>query len=259
MKRTTQCALLALLGVLIAAPTAMADEEHPYHPPRYRVYKRKRVIVVPPPPPPRREVVVVEREPTPAPKKSLLGIGIRVSGAALDGTKINLGDFENPVMGGLGIQLRSMVSRHWGLELAADWLQSDDADTGFTQRTFPVMLSAMFFLFPDSAINPYGLAGAGVQFTTLSYMDGQFEHQILEVAGQLGVGVQVKLGEHFALHADIRFLTVYKNLGSATEIANECLSSRAGRTGFCTGLQNLDTEDKFNLGAQFQAGATYYF
>ena len=27
MKRTTQCALLALLGVLIAAPTAMADEE----------------------------------------------------------------------------------------------------------------------------------------------------------------------------------------------------------------------------------------
>jgi hypothetical protein len=258
MKRCALSATLAVLGVMLAAGPALADD-HPNHPPRYRVYKRKRVIVVQPPPPPRRQVVVVDREPVPEPTRSMLGIGLRISGAALDGSKINLGTFENPVMGGLGIQMRSMVSKHWGLELSVDWLQSEDEDAGFSQRTFPIMLSAMFYLFPESAINIYGLAGAGVHFTNLSYADGLFEHDILEVAGQLGVGVQVKLGDHFALHADLRFLTVYKNLGSATEIANECISSRAGRTGFCSGLQNVDTEDKFNLGAQFQAGATYFF
>lgn len=189
----------------------------------------------------------------------MLGIGLRVSGTGLDGQKLGLEDIENPAMAGIGIQLRSMVSKHWGLELSADYLGSSDDSRGFSQRTIPVMLSGMFFLFPDSFINPYGLAGAGVHFTQLSYADGLFEHNILEIAAQLGFGLQVKLGQHFALHADLRFLTVYKNLGETTEISKSCLSSSAAGTGYCNGLQNVKPDDRWNIGVQFQAGATYFF
>lgn len=273
--RWTKHVFLVALATIIALPAIAAADDtdenedgtttvlsstHPpyYHPPGYRVVRRRRVVVVRPPPRPRR-LVVVEPEQQSRTRTDLLGIGLRVVGAGLDGTKLGLEDFENPIMGGVGLQLRSRISDHWGLELSADYMVSDDGDTGFTQTSVPVMLSAMFFLFPDTPINPYALAGAGVHFTSLSYLDGLFEHHILEVAGQLGAGVQVKLGDHFAIHADIRFLTVYKNLGTTTEVSQSCLSSQAGSSGYCDGLHNLDPDDKFNIGVQFQAGATYYF
>jgi hypothetical protein len=123
----------------------------------------------------------------------------------------------------------------------------------------PLMLSAMFHVFPDSPIDLYALAGAGVHFTNLSYLDGLFEHHALEIAGQLGAGVQVRFGDHFAIYADVRFISVYKNLDTTNQVADACLTSRAGATGYCTGLNSLDPQDKWNIGAQFQAGATYYF
>jgi len=265
----TQLLILLWVALLCLPVTASADEtttsdeeevrETLLHPPR-RSYRRRRVIVVRPPrrPPPRRRLVVVEPEAEPT-RRDVLGIGLRLSGTGLDGQKLGLSDLENPAMAGFGLQLRSRISGHWGLELSADYLIAAENDTGFSQTTVPVMLSAIFNVLPDSAINPYVLAGAGVHFTSLSYLDGQFEHHILEVAGQLGAGVEVKLGDSLALHADIRFLSVYKNLGSVTEVSSGCLSSHASETGFCNGLANLDPEDKFNIGAQFQAGATYYF
>lgn len=265
--------VLFLTVAAVLPSTAMAK-----HPPYYRGYYRQRVVVVPPPvyvapPPP----VYVEAPPRPvyvAPvrpvqvvqprhemhyQSELLGVGLRVGGVALDGTKLGLSDVENPAMGGIGLQLRSRVSEHWGLELSADWLRGSGDDDGYTQTTIPVMLSALVYLFPSSAINPYGLFGGGVHFTNLSYMDGQFEHHILELAGQLGLGVQVKFGERFAIHGDVRFLTVYKNLGSTTQVSGECLKSLGGQKGFCQGLNQVDSNDKFNIGAHFQAGASYYF
>ncbi len=259
-------AALLCLPVVASAnetETTVTDEEQVQeslmHPPR-RSYRRRRVIVVRPPrrPPPRRRLVTVEPEAA-SPRQDVLGIGIRLSGTGLDGAKLGLSDLENPAMAGFGLQLRSRVAEHWGLELSADYLLAAENDTGFAQTTVPVMLSAIFNVLPNSPINPYVLAGAGIHFTNLSYLDGQFEHRILEVAGQLGAGVEVRLGESLGLHADLRVLSVYKNLGSVTEVSSGCLSSNAGETGFCNGLSNLDPNDKFNIGAQFQAGATFYF
>ena len=256
--------LLTAAAVLGIAATASA-QYRPY----YRGYYRQRVIVVEPPPriyvaPPPVYVApppVHVMQPAPVYRANdVLGVGLRISGTGLEGSKLGLSDMENPAMFGFGLQLRSHVSHHWGLELSADWLHGSDEEQGFSQTTVPVMLSALLFLFPDSAINPYGLFGGGVHFTTLSYDDGAFEHHILEVAGQLGFGVQVKLGDSFAIHGDLRFLSVYKNLGNTTQISNECLQSKAGgQKGFCPNLQSMDPEDKFNVGAQFQAGATYFF
>jgi opacity protein-like surface antigen len=230
------------------------DEET--HPRRYRVVRRRRVVTVRTPPRPRRVVAVQETVSQPT---ALLGVGLRISGIALDGTKLSLEDIENPVMGGIGVHFRSKLSRRWGLELSFDYLRRDDDASLYVQETMPLMLSAMFHVFPDSPIDLYALAGAGVHFTNLSYLDGLFEHHALEIAGQLGAGVQVRFGDHFAIYADVRFISVYKNLDTTNQVADACLTSRAGATGYCTGLNSLDPQDKWNIGAQFQAGATYYF
>ncbi len=259
--------LLIFMSCLVAAPAVLAEtpssetmliQDEERHPRRYRVVRRRRVVTVRTPPARRvRPVAFVAQSDTgPTP---LLGVGIRISGIALDGEKLSLDDFENPVMGGVGVHFRTKLTRRWGLELSFDYLRRDGDQSRYVQETMPLMLSGMFHVFPDSPIDLYALAGVGVHFTNLSYAEGLFEHHALEFAGQLGAGVQVRFGDHFAIYADVRFVTVYKNLGSVDRVANDCLSSRAGATGFCGGLNNLDPTDKWNIGAQFQAGATYYF
>jgi len=250
LRRVALPALVAALAMVVPA-TAGAHRA---------IYHHHHHYVAPPPPPP----PVYYEPPAPAqpltPSEAdqlLLGIGIRVSGIAFEGYKLHISDLENPVMGGVGLQFRSKFSRHWGLELAADYLRG--ADDNFVQWTIPVTLSAMFFLFPDSRINPYGLFGGGVFFTRMEYQDGLFEHDIIEAAGLLGAGVQVRLGDSFAIHADLRFMGVWKNLDDEVTIRSECLSAVGSQRGFCNNLSSLDTDDKFNAGLQFQAGATYFF
>lgn len=240
---------LVVAGLVIAVPTtASAHREVHYH----------HHYVPPPPPPPPPRYVAPRPAPTPSEEDLfLLGLGVRVSGIAFEGNKLNLSDIENPVMGGVGIQFRSKFTEHWGLELAADYLRG--GDDNFVQWTVPVSLSAMFFLFPDSRINPYGLFGMGVHFTSLEYEGGLFTHDIVEVAGQLGAGVQVRLGTSFAVHVDLRFMGVYKNLSDEYSIRDDCARAVGSTRGFCAALGSMDTDDKFNLGLQFQAGATYFF
>ena len=208
----------------------------------------------PPPPPPARARAAAPSEDD----GFLLGIGIRVSGIAFEGHKLHLSDIENPVMGGVGVHFRSRFARHWGLELAVDYLRGGD-ESDFVQWTVPVSLSGMFYLLPDSRINPYALAGIGAHFTTLEYQGGDFTHSSIEIAGILGAGLQVRISRSFALHADLRFMFVYKNLSEESSVSSDCLSSMADRRGFCNGLSAFDPDDKFNLGLQFQAGASYYF
>ena len=188
-----------------------------------------------------------------------LGIGIRANGTSLSGEKLNLDSVENPVMGGIGMQFRTAVDEHWGLELSVDYLQGTEASESFTQRTVPVMLSAMFNPFPNSRIRPYGLVGVGVHFTELSYLDGKFKQDLVEIAGQAGLGLEVQVTDQISVNADFRFLTVYNSVDSQQRVSAQCMTSSAAATGLCSGISDITPEDRFNLGAQFQAGATYYF
>jgi opacity protein-like surface antigen len=245
-------ATLLTLAFTLAIP-AVSFAKHP----TYRVRHVRKIVVHPPRP---RRIVEVVRPERRKPDSEKLSIGLRASGTGLEGEKLGLESVENPAMGGIGIQLRSRVDKNWSLELSTDFLHSNDTGKGFTQTTVPVMLSALLYLFPNSAINPYALVGGGVHFTNLKYLDGQFEHHILELAGQVGFGVQVKLSDRVSLHSDLRFLSVYKNLGNVNKVSQSCLSSKAGGImGYCDGLSAVDGKDKFNIGAQFQAGVSYNF
>jgi len=239
-----------VIAFVLAAPaTAAAHFTHYHH---HHHYRAAPPPPPPPPPPPRYQPATPSEE-----DLFLLGIGVRVSGIAFEGYKLHLSDLENPVMGGVGLQFRSKFTRHWGLELAADYLRG--GEDNFVQWTVPVTLSAMVFLFPDSRINPYGLFGGGVFFTRLEYEGGLFNHDIVEVGGLLGAGVQVRLGSSFAIHADLRFMGVYKNLSDEYTVREDCLSAVGSQRGFCNNIATMDEDDQFNVGLQFQAGATYFF
>ena len=241
----------------------------PGHPPvrryvpvrRTRTVVRRRVVVHQPVVVPAREpvsyrrsrrTVVQERDDT-----KRLGVALRVIGATVQGEMLNLAAVENPTMGGLGLQFRGKVSEHWGLELGLDWLRGGDGGE-VVQTTFPLMLSAYYQFFPNSRFRPHLLAGLGAHFTKLEYTGG-FRYDTVQFAGQLGAGLEVRITDWFGLTADVRMLGLFKNLASQSSIERDCIQTIGGKTGYCNGLSTLDTDDQWNIGAQFMAGATIYF
>jgi hypothetical protein len=182
----------------------------------------------------------------------LLGIGVRLSGVTVDGDKLNLGAVENPTMGGLGLQIRGKVSKNVGLELATDVLygQTEYMD----QTTVPITLSAMYYFIPRGKFKLYGLLGGGVHLTKLEYHSG-FRHDLVEIAGQAGAGMELRFSQDFGLSADLRFIGLYKNIESESSIESKCMGL-SGSTINCGGIKQTE---KFNAGAQFMVGANMYF
>ncbi|TNF29510.1 MAG: porin family protein [Deltaproteobacteria bacterium] len=285
--------LLTLAFSMLVPMTATSAFAHPaphghyhrYHPSgarvRYRrhyvpVYRPRRapvVVVTPAPPPvliveepPVRTVVRRPAEPARAvprqrapERRTLSGVGLRLSGATVDGEKVGLSTAENPAMGGIGVQFRTRFGddQALGLELAADVING--SGNNFDQRTIPVMASLTYHLFPTSRLQPYGIAGVGVHFTRLAYLDGQYNIDLTELAGQLGAGVEFFLTKNIAINADIRAQTIFKNLDTQEKIRTDCLYQVGSMTGFCDNIHSADPNDKVNLGVQLQAGATWYF
>ncbi len=232
-----------------------------YVPVRRRAVVRRRVVVHQPVVVPARETVVHRRSRRTVVRDNdetkRLGVALRFTGATVQGEMLNLAAVENPTMWGLGVQFRGKVSDHWGLELGLDWMRGGDG-TEVVQTTFPLMLSAYYQFFPHSRFRPHILAGLGAHFTKLEYTGG-FRYDTVQFAGQLGAGLEVKITDWFGLSADIRMLGLFKNLGSQSSIERECIQTIGGKSGYCNGLSTLDTDDQWNIGAQFMAGATFYF
>lgn len=261
--RTPLLATTILLAAFVSAPASA----HPYPAPHRHYHPSHQPVVVMPAPPPPRRVVHVYSPPPPPPTYYVeeparessyvpFGIGVRVGGAALEGHKLFLSDLENPAMGGVGISLRSRLDEHFGIELAADWMGGSNED--FFQSSIPITFGVLFYLFPESRFQPYGLAAIGVQFTELDYANGAFKYQLTEGIGALGVGVEIALSDHFKLNTDVRFLTVFRGLGSRVEVQDACYGAGASPS-LCSGVSSFDPEDRFNLGIQFLAAANYYF
>lgn len=247
-------------------------------PPPPVVYVEPPVVYVEPPPPPPRvvrapvyEERVVQAPPAPAPQvyeqpkkkepetRDLLGVGVHLLGASVEGEKVGISTAENPSMGGIGFHLRGRFSESFGLELSADFLAGSADDMDLTQSTIPLMAGITWHILPTSRFQPYVIAGAGVHFTRLEYFGGDYDIDITELAGQLGGGVEVFLTENLALHADLRFQTVFKNLDTQEKIATDCISQVGSQSGFCDNIHFTDREDKVDLGVSLSLGASWYF
>jgi opacity protein-like surface antigen len=233
-----------------------------YVPVRRPAVVRRRVVVHQPVVVPARETVVVHRRERRSVVRDTdetkrLGMALRFTGATVQGEMLNLSSVENPTMWGLGLQFRGKVTDHWGLELGLDWMRGGDG-TEVVQTTVPLMLSAYYQFFPTSRFRPHILAGLGAHFTKLEYTGG-FRYDTVQFAGQLGAGLEIKLFDWFGISTDVRMLGLFKNLGSQSSIERECIQTVGGKSGYCNGLSTLDTDDRFNIGVQFMAGATFYF
>jgi hypothetical protein len=254
---------LAILATALLLPAVASAHPAPFY--HRHVHRPPAVHVAPPPPRAvvvRPAPVVVEVEapappPEPAPEYfgSPFSIGVRVLGIGTEGYKLGLSDFENPMMGGAGLQLRSRVSPWFGIEAGLDFLGGQDGD--YAQFQVPFTLSFMAHLFPSSRIQPYLLAGLGVQYTQLDYMDGQFSTDIVEGVGQAGAGVEIWLTRHLAVSADVRFIGLFRSQAAAQELQWECEASGAGA--FCNQIGNGLLDDRFNGAIQFMAGLSYGF
>lgn len=276
-------ALLMAAPVMTEAPEASAHAapyKHYHTNRRPRVYvparpvyvaPRRAVIVHDPPPvviirPRRRRVIVTDPGPVVVTRRKrqarkrdrmYFGVGLRATTSLLDGVKIGMSQEENSPMGGVGLTLKARFSRHWGLELSADY--TGGGGDNHTQVTVPVMAAVTFHFMPESRFQPYLLAGAGVHFTSLDYLDGRYKIDLVEAAGQLGAGAEFFITKWLSLNADLRFQTVFKNIDTQARIREDCLSSVGSMTGFCNGINSADPEDKLNLGLSFQLGASIYF
>jgi len=195
-------------------------------------------------------VTVVQQ--TDTSERGKLGIGLRANSIALSGEKIHLSTLENPIMFGPGVTFTGRVGENWDMEVAVDFLEGQEDD--FSQRSIPITVSGLFLLFPESRITPYGVIGGGVNFTQLSYGNGKFIHDITELNGHAGGGLKIRISDDFALSTDVRANMLYKDLGSTTLVANDCVEA-----GACGGVNQVQADDKIDVGLTFQAGAIFYF
>lgn len=275
MYRTTLVTLLSLAMLPLATNSASAHPA-PYPHRHVRTQHVRRAPVVRHAPP-RRKVVVVEqpvervvverpvvvheetvvRESPMADMWPAFGIGVRVGGSTLSGSKFGLDAGENSVMGGMGLQLRTRITERVGLELSADFMGSDNGE--FSQLTIPVMAGLSYHFLPRSRFQPYLVAGAGVHFNQLDYLGGRYAIDSAEAAGQLGGGFELFLTRDISLQADLRAQTVFKNIDTQARIREDCIRQVGDMQGFCDGIHSADPDDKVNLGVQFSGGVNFYF
>lgn len=167
------------------------------------------------------------------------------------------------LLGGTGA-IRFALDPHWGMEAGIGLLGSEDSN-GVQQLSLPLSLSVMAHLFPNSIVDPFGIAGLDVIFN--EYDDpamSEVEHYT-QFAGHLGFGAEVNLGDNFVISADLRFL--FMNARPEREellvdygaSAPDGVSVRDGEAGTLTTTVVNEDPDDLSTALQFQIGAGWRF
>jgi hypothetical protein len=151
------------------------------------------VEAAPPPPPAQPVQTVVVTQPKRPEYRSQFGLGVRVGGG-IENTDWN--------RLGIGGELLFRLTPHLALELGADYQRS--VNHQFERTTVPADLGLRVHLSrPHWVVSPY-LVGA-VTFTWSRQDLIARSEDAYYVGGQVGGGLELRLGRHVALTADARF------------------------------------------------------
>jgi hypothetical protein len=155
------------------------------------------VYVAPAPPPPPapmvQEVVVVRPAPPPVGWKSRFGLGVRGTGQVVNDNWNNLG---------IGGELLYRASNHVSLELAAEYQKNLDGN--LDRVDVPVTTGVRIHIGnPHWIVSPYFVLAAGFDFANLDLKVTNDTAFFFDA--QLGGGLELRLGQHFAITADARF------------------------------------------------------
>jgi hypothetical protein len=145
---------------------------------------------VPPPPP------ILYRPPVLLPQwQSKFGIGVRL------GAAINQDPSTSFSQVGIGGELLFRVQRHLVLEVASEYQKR--VDNGFARYDVPTTLGLRIHIgAPDWIVSPYFVVASGAAYSNLDFLHGQDVAWFLD--GQLGGGLEIRVGRHLALTADLR-------------------------------------------------------
>ncbi len=150
-----------------------------------------------PPPAPVHTVVVPQRPPQPQ-WRSRFGIGVRFVGAVSTENQEFADRFTQL---GLGGELLYRASRRIVLELGGEYQKR--MNNGFERYDVPVTLGMRLHIgAPDWVVSPYFVGAVGGTYSKLDYVRSQDKAWFLD--GQLGGGLELRLGQHFVLNADLR-------------------------------------------------------
>lgn len=198
-------------------------------------------VVVPPPccysaPAPEPEVVLVQPRPQVPMWKSRIGLGVRGTGQVIDDGWNNLG---------IGGEFLYRASPHLVTELAAEYQRS--TANALDRVDIPVTFGLRVHIGrPTWVVSPYFVFAAGVAYAS---QDLKFtSDDAFYIDGQIGGGLELRLGQHVAITADAR-LDAKKRANSAADnvLATTSVDGKP--------VHALGDE----VGGQFRLGVAAYF
>jgi hypothetical protein len=227
----------ALATSLLAAPLARAQTAEPLPPPP--VYSNGAVVPGDPyyQPPQAQPPVYVQPAPPvygqssvrPAPRfRSQFGLGARVLGTWSSNGLIEFSQ------GGVGVDLLLRATRYVSTELSLQYLRVGVDRSIYDRTDVPILFGLRVHLAgPRAVVAPYLAGAAGASWARLDLPDVREEAWFVE--GQLGGGLEIRIGRHFALSGDVRGVGKAR-VGSAPRLVSydiygdqrELMGSQAG-------------------------------
>ncbi len=183
-------------------PPPVYPQEQTYQPPPPPVYQPQQTYQPPPVypqqtyQPPSVYQAPVYPAPPPQPQwGAKVGLGGRF------GLLINNDQYNRFSQLGFGGELLYRASRHLSLELAGEYQKT--LDGGFARYDVPVTLGLRIHIgAPNWVVSPYFVVASGVDYGSLDFLAGRDTAWFLD--GQAGGGLELRLGRHLALTADVR-------------------------------------------------------
>jgi hypothetical protein len=233
-------------------PVYIAPPLPPAPPPPAPIYAQPEVMPLPPVPPPiivappccygapvaapAPELVIAQPRPVVPMWTSRIGLGVRGTGTVVDNGWNNLG---------IGGELLFRASPHLVTELAAEYDRS--ATTPLDRTDIPVTLGLRVHIGrPNWVVSPYFVFAGGLDFASEDLR--HTKDDAIYVDGQIGGGLELRLGQHVAITADAR-LDLKKRADSP--------SAAVAATTFLDGKPVGPLGDE--VGGQFRLGAAVYF
>ncbi|HEY1586010.1 MAG TPA: outer membrane beta-barrel protein, partial [Polyangia bacterium] len=185
-----------------------------------------------------QEVILVKPRPQVPMWSSRIGLGVRGTGQVINDGWNNLG---------IGGEFLYRVSPHLSTELAAEYQRSTGSESHLDRVDIPVTLGLRVHIGrPTWVVSPYFVFAAGVGYAS---QDLKFTtDDAVYVDGQIGGGLELRLGQHFAVTADARLDAKKRANGVADNVL--ATTSIDGKPVHALGDE---------VGGQFRLGVAAYF
>ena len=104
-----------------------------------------------------------------------------------------------------GAQLRFYLAKFFAVEGSADYRQQRTSGAATIADIYPVQVSGLLYLLPNSPVAPFVLGGVGWYFTHVRGPGG-FDQTTNRFGSHVGGGLQFFLSRHWSLDATYRYI-----------------------------------------------------